>query len=426
MARSWWRQTPQQTDWLRALGGYAASSGSSLGAWAGSSSGTWSVLVTVGLPPPKRVRSTADRASQGGPQVPQDGEDSPRNSPAHQRPKAPRLLTSSRAESYSPIRSLEWLRHGGRLVEAEEEEFAAMVRAGFAPGPCCGPRRVCAPERLKRCAPCRLELLSGAGPLLRRRPRGGRVVERLRRVRTRHEERALPHYDEAERAILGAVLLDNQAFNTATQILTPDDFFGEANRLIYEAMAGLSERSEPIDTVTVRTELTQCGALERAGGPAYICSLTDGIPAATNVAAYARIVREASRCRQLARLGQGLGRCPRAGNRPCRSDRPTAREPRTGRCIRRSRHATRCDLTGMAGGPRTAACLENPRLATAGKPSDRLCPVQGREDAAGGQCRTIARRWGRLSRRAPSGPRSRVAGTAGLRDGATTASRVAR
>ena len=78
-------------------------------------------------------------------------------------------------------------------------------------------------------------------------------MERLRRVRTRHEERALPHYDEAERAILGAVLLDNQAFNTATQILTPDDFFGEANRLIYEAMAGLSERSESVDTVTVRT-----------------------------------------------------------------------------------------------------------------------------------------------------------------------------
>ena len=57
---------------------------------------------------------------------------------------------------------LEWLRHGGRLVEAEEEEFAAMVRAGFAPGPCCGPRRVCAPERLERCAPCRHNLLRRA------------------------------------------------------------------------------------------------------------------------------------------------------------------------------------------------------------------------------------------------------------------------
>ena len=131
-------------------------------------------------------------------------------------------------------------------------------------------------------------------------------MERLRQVRTRHEERALPHCDEAKRAILGAVLLDNQAFNTATQILTPDDFLGEANRLIYEAMAGLSERSEPIDTVTVRVELTRRDALERAGGAAYICSLIDGIPAAANVAAYARIVREASRCRQLAGLGQGL------------------------------------------------------------------------------------------------------------------------
>ena len=124
--------------------------------------------------------------------------------------------------------------------------------------------------------------------------------------RPRHEERALPHYDEAERAILGAVLLDNQAFNTATQILTPDDFFGDANRLIYEAMAALSERSESIDMVTVRVELTRRDALERAGGAAYICSLIDGIPAAANVEHYARIVREAYRCSQLARLGQGL------------------------------------------------------------------------------------------------------------------------
>ena len=57
-------------------------------------------------------------------------------------------------------------------------------------------------------------------------------------------ERALPHNVEVERSILGAVLLDNQAFNAAAQILSPEDFFGDANRLIYEAMAWLSERSE--------------------------------------------------------------------------------------------------------------------------------------------------------------------------------------
>ena len=117
-------------------------------------------------------------------------------------------------------------------------------------------------------------------------------MERLGRVRPRHEDRALPHNVEAERAILGAVLLDNQAFNTATQILTPDDFFGEANRLIYEAMAGLSERAEPIDPVTVCTELTQCSALERAGGAAYISGLIDGLPAAANVQQYARIIKD--------------------------------------------------------------------------------------------------------------------------------------
>ena len=115
---------------------------------------------------------------------------------------------------------------------------------------------------------------------------------RLRQVRTRHEERALPHFDEAERAILGAVLLDNQAFNTATQILTPDDFFGDANRLIYEAMGAISRRSETINTVTLREELTRRDVLERAGGAAYISGLIDGIPAAANVEQYARSIKD--------------------------------------------------------------------------------------------------------------------------------------
>ena len=119
-------------------------------------------------------------------------------------------------------------------------------------------------------------------------------------------ECAAPHSLEAERAILGSVLLDNQALNTAAQIVTSGDFFGKDNPLIFEAMTGLSERFEVIDTVTLRAELKRRDELDRAGGPAYISGLIDGLPEAANVEAYARIVREASRCRQLARLGQGL------------------------------------------------------------------------------------------------------------------------
>ncbi len=117
-------------------------------------------------------------------------------------------------------------------------------------------------------------------------------------------ERALPADTQTERSILGAVLLDNQALTAAAQILSPDDFFKDANRLIYEAMAWLSERSEAIDTVTLRAELERRDVLELAGGAAYLSSLIDGLPVAANVERYARIIRSAAQRRELARLGE--------------------------------------------------------------------------------------------------------------------------
>ena len=115
----------------------------------------------------------------------------------------------------------------------------------------------------------------------------------------RPRERALPAALHVERAVLGAVLLDNQALNAAAQILSPDDFFSDANRLIYEAMAWLSDRSGAIDTVTLREELVRRDVLKRAGGAAYISSLIDGLPAAANVDQYARIIKDKSRARAL-------------------------------------------------------------------------------------------------------------------------------
>ena len=68
-------------------------------------------------------------------------------------------------------------------------------------------------------------------------------------------ERTLPHNAEAERTVLGAVLVDNQAFNSAAEILTRNDFYREAHRRIFDAMAALAERSQPIDLVTLKDEL---------------------------------------------------------------------------------------------------------------------------------------------------------------------------
>jgi replicative DNA helicase len=60
-------------------------------------------------------------------------------------------------------------------------------------------------------------------------------------------ERTLPHNAEAERTVLGAILVDNAAFNSAAEVLNRDDFYREAHRRIFDAMAALSERSQPID-----------------------------------------------------------------------------------------------------------------------------------------------------------------------------------
>ena len=112
-------------------------------------------------------------------------------------------------------------------------------------------------------------------------------------------ERTMPHSPEGERSVLGAVLLDNEAFNGAAEILVVGDFFSPAHRLIFESMIALSERTEPIDTVTLRDALERRGGLEAVGGPSYLASLMDGLPRALNIGHYARIVKDKASLRQL-------------------------------------------------------------------------------------------------------------------------------
>ena len=76
------------------------------------------------------------------------------------------------------------------------------------------------------------------------------------------KDKALPHNAEAERTVLGAVLVDNAAFNSAAEVLTRDDFYREAHRRIFDAMAALAERSQAIDLVTLKDELIRGSALE--------------------------------------------------------------------------------------------------------------------------------------------------------------------
>jgi replicative DNA helicase len=114
-------------------------------------------------------------------------------------------------------------------------------------------------------------------------------------------DRSVPHNLEAERALLGSILLDNQALNTALETLSKEDFYSEAHRIAFEKMGELSEKSRPIDLVTLSEELARDGLLEKAGGAAYLSALTDGVPIGTTAAMgeYCRIVKEKSTIRRL-------------------------------------------------------------------------------------------------------------------------------
>ena len=113
------------------------------------------------------------------------------------------------------------------------------------------------------------------------------------------EERTYPHSLEAERSVLGAVLINSEAFNHAAEVLKPDDFYREAHRQIFAAMAALNEKAHAIDLITLKEALSRGGQLDNIGGPAYIASLIDGMPRSTNVAYYSRIVKEKATLRLL-------------------------------------------------------------------------------------------------------------------------------
>src|SRR3954463_7864691 len=105
-------------------------------------------------------------------------------------------------------------------------------------------------------------------------------------------DRGLPHNLEAERSVLGAILLHNDAFNLAAEVIDSTDFFRDAHRPIFDKMVKLPERHDAIDLVTLKEELGRTGDLDEVGGPAYISALVDGVPRSTNVEHYARIIKE--------------------------------------------------------------------------------------------------------------------------------------
>src|SRR3954453_5988060 len=112
-------------------------------------------------------------------------------------------------------------------------------------------------------------------------------------------ERTLTHNLEAEKSVLGAILVHNEAFNHAAELIDSADFSRAAHRRIFDKMVALSERNDAIDFVTLKEEPGRAGELDEVGGPAYIASLADGVPRSANVEHYARIVKEKSTLRNV-------------------------------------------------------------------------------------------------------------------------------
>src|SRR5436190_2433698 len=118
-------------------------------------------------------------------------------------------------------------------------------------------------------------------------------------IREHSFERSLPHSAESERAILGAVILDNSLVSQAIELLKPEDFYVPSHRRIFVAMIGLFERGAEINPILIGEELEKENALETVGGISFITNLTYGLPHSTNIIHYAKVVRGKSLLRRL-------------------------------------------------------------------------------------------------------------------------------
>ncbi len=108
-----------------------------------------------------------------------------------------------------------------------------------------------------------------------------------------------PQSVEAEQSVLGGIMLDNEAFDRIAGRLSEANFYKTEHRLIYRVMASLARRNSPLDVLTIAEALKDIGELENAGGEIYLFELARNVPSASNISAYADIVRERATLRHL-------------------------------------------------------------------------------------------------------------------------------
>ena len=115
-----------------------------------------------------------------------------------------------------------------------------------------------------------------------------------------------PNSVDSEQTILGGLMLNAQAFDEISDVLTADDFYRADHKMIYEAIIALHTRGEPADVLTVYNELARNGRADAAGGRPYLSSLTTNSLGAANIRQYAQIVRDCSMLRQLIAAGDAI------------------------------------------------------------------------------------------------------------------------
>ena len=115
-----------------------------------------------------------------------------------------------------------------------------------------------------------------------------------------------PHDIEAEQAVIGSMLTDKDSVISALEILKPEDFYREDNKVIFGAIVNLYNKAEPIDIITLKSELVSLGKFEQVGGLEYLAELPDKVPTTANVEKYIKIVEEKSMMRNLIKTANEL------------------------------------------------------------------------------------------------------------------------
>jgi replicative DNA helicase len=123
---------------------------------------------------------------------------------------------------------------------------------------------------------------------------------------TRKDLRVPPNSLDAEKAVLGSILLRRDALYEITDIISNESFYSEKHRLIFDTMMQLASKNDPVDIISLKTILENDGKLEQAGGASYLAELVHTVPSASNVVHYAEIVHKKSMMRKLISASEQL------------------------------------------------------------------------------------------------------------------------